>query len=571
MSLMSGLYVGTSGLQTSQNALNTTAHNLSNVETAGYTRQQVLQEDRFYTNFGNRKVAPLQTGLGVEYAKVRQVRDDFLDQSYRSEAGRSAFYDIKMEATNELETLLGEFDGVAFQDSLSNLWTVVQELEKDPSSAVIQGSLVATASQFIDRAQAVYDGLTSYQDNLNAQVKDQVKKINDLGNTIYELNIKIQQEEVGNVSEANDLRDQRNQALDELAGLAKISYSTNADGGVEVMIEGYSFVARDRVFNINLAQDSQTGFYTPVWDEPTEDGTYKHPVYKFETEDKINSERNSDIGQLKSLILARGDRRANYTDLENDAYKKGLYPDPADPTNTKEGVATETSIVMEVQAELDNLVHSIVTEINNILTEEKSKIDAHSKDPSNPVPEYSSYDDCPRDWELFQRLGTQRYEDDGSGTYKYVAENTDNPHGDITKMFTLGNIKINPDLLQEPTLLSFVNKDKTVMHDKAEALTDAFSNTFGSLNPNYKQDLNYADYYSSMVGRIATQGSVYDSISRAQQAVVLQVDEARQSIAGVSSNEELSNMIKFQNAFNASSRYINALNSMLEDLLNKLS
>nr|MCR4909381.1 flagellar basal body protein [Lachnospiraceae bacterium] len=73
MSLMSGLYVGTSGLQTSQNALNTTAHNLANINTTGYTRQQVTQGDRMYDTVGRAYIQQNQVGLGVNYADVRIV------------------------------------------------------------------------------------------------------------------------------------------------------------------------------------------------------------------------------------------------------------------------------------------------------------------------------------------------------------------------------------------------------------------------------------------------------------------------------------------------------------------
>ena len=93
MSLMSGLYVGVSGLQTSQNALNTTAHNVTNSENEGYVRQQVMQATNVYntiktTQYG---VSDQQIGLGVVYARTRQVRDVFLDATYRKEYGRQAF------------------------------------------------------------------------------------------------------------------------------------------------------------------------------------------------------------------------------------------------------------------------------------------------------------------------------------------------------------------------------------------------------------------------------------------------------------------------------------------------
>ena len=107
---------------TSQNALHTVAHNLANVDTVGYTRQQTVLGDKNYTTIGHSYISSQQTGLGVTYEKVRQVRDAFLDKSYRKEIGRSAYYDTSYNAANEVTTLFGELEGVEFQTSLKNLW-----------------------------------------------------------------------------------------------------------------------------------------------------------------------------------------------------------------------------------------------------------------------------------------------------------------------------------------------------------------------------------------------------------------------------------------------------------------
>ena len=81
MSLFGDLYVGTSGLQTSQEALNVVAHNITNTDTAGYVRQQVTQNTRDYNrlSISTTGVGMKQTGLGVYVGEVRQVRDRFLD------------------------------------------------------------------------------------------------------------------------------------------------------------------------------------------------------------------------------------------------------------------------------------------------------------------------------------------------------------------------------------------------------------------------------------------------------------------------------------------------------------
>ncbi len=555
MSLMSGLFVGATGLQTSQNSLHTTAHNLSNVETKGYVRQQTLHADMTYNNIANAPVSKMQIGLGVEYDIVRQVRDEFLDKSYRRETGRSSFYEISQETTQEIETLLGEFDGVAFQESVADLWTAVQELQKDPSSSVTKGYFVNTSAQFLERAQAVYNGLSDYQDNLNARVKEYVDRINDLGDEIHKLNDMIHREEIGE-QEANDLRDRRNKALDELSSLANISYHTNADGGVEVLVEGVELVARDRVFHMDTVVDQGTGFYTPVWPQNMD-------AEVFIKNEEIATAYNTDVGQLKAIVLARGDRRANYTDMNYATYANGkyTYEDKTTGTTVEEDVIpTSKSIVMKVQAELDQLVHSIMKEVNNILTDEKATIDAGG------TPEYNVDEDLPK--ELFVRLGTSRYVEDG-GKYKYVAEDKYPSHADIDNLYTIANMKINPDLLKTPSLLgnSFVTEDKQVDQPKADALVDAFNFKFSSLNPDLTTTYDYRDYYAALVGQVATEGSVYSSIVTAQQVATHNLSDSRDAIMGVSSNEELTNMIKYQNAYNAASRYITACNDMLENLL----
>lgn len=110
MSLFSGLYVGTTALRVASDALNTTAHNISNADTAGYTRQQVSQSTRHYNILASasKQVAAKEIGMGVNYAETRQVRDFFLDQVYRRESGRSAFYEVSYEALTHIQDLLGE-------------------------------------------------------------------------------------------------------------------------------------------------------------------------------------------------------------------------------------------------------------------------------------------------------------------------------------------------------------------------------------------------------------------------------------------------------------------------------
>ena len=551
MPLMGSLYIGASGLQSGQNALYTTAHNLTNIDTTGFTRQQTLLSSKRYITISKNPaaVSDQQYGIGVNLSAVRQVRDYFLDQTYRKESGRSTFYEASTDVLGEVENVLGELNGEDFQTSLTNLWTAVQELSKDPSSSVTQGLLVQRSAEFINRANAVYQDLTNYQDNLNKQIKEKVTTINQYGKQIQALNDQIRKIECGGIEHANDLRDTRNQILDELGKLCKMTYSEDSTGNVSVRIEDSDFVRGDLFYEIGLDASDATGFYTPFWIKDAEytvlaDGTKKYNIEGaevFNLDQTVSSSLDTDIGGLKALLLARGDHRSNYTDINND------YD------------SISQSIVMNVQAEFDQMIHSVTTRINGILAE--------VYDPSRGYM-------CDKDGsplQLFQKITTDGYEKvtdaGGNVTWKYAEEDP----ARTDTLYTLGNLQVNANLLREPSMLSFKKADGSADYDTTDKLKAAFTDESYTLNPNVLKKTTFVDYYKDLVSQVANTGSAFRNIYENQQTTVEATYNAREQIVGVSSEEELSNMIRFQNAYNASSRYINVINELLEHIISTLA
>ncbi len=539
MSLMGGLYIGTSGLQTSQNALNTTAHNMSNVDTTGYTRQQVQQGTRYYNTISKTAAANsyMQTGLGVNYSNVKQIRDYFLDKTYRREAGRSAFYDASVAAVEEVEDLFQELQGETFSESINNLWSSVQELAKDPSNSVNQGVLVQRCYEFIERASAVYQGLSEYQDNINYKIKQQVDTINEYGKQICALNEEITKIESGEVEKANDLRDQRNQLLDELAAMGNVTITETVDGYVNVTFEGNDFVKDDTINEILLKTDDITGFYTPYWKNLAKTTNISSGedidisgAQLFNMQEVISTDTNTDIGSLKSLMFARGTHRATYEDLADEAaYERDI----------------SQSVMMNVQAELDQLVNKIVNAINGVL---KESAEAATAQDANSTYLRNS------DGEVYQIFNTVTNEKDSNG----------NPY------FTIDNIIINGELKQAPSLLGFIRPDGMVDQTTADKLKELFTAEEHTLNPKVKTKTNFVNYYNNLVSQVANTGSVMRGISENQQVTVDNTAAAREQILGVSSDEELGNMVMFQNAYNASSRYINVISELLEHIITTL-
>lgn len=551
MPLMGSLYIGASGLQSGQNALNTTAHNLTNIDTTGFTRQQTLLSSKRYITISKNPaaVSDQQYGIGVNLSAVRQVRDYFLDQTYRKESGRSTFYEASTDVLGEVENVLGELNGEDFQTSLTNLWTAVQELSKDPSSSVTQGLLVQRSAEFINRANAVYQDLTNYQDNLNKQIKEKVTTINQYGKQIQALNDQIRKIECGGIEHANDLRDTRNQILDELGKLCKMTYSEDSTGNVSVRIEDSDFVRGDLFYEIGLDASDATGFYTPFWIKDAEytvlaDGTKKYNIegaQVFNLDQTVSSSLDTDIGGLKALLLARGDHRSNYTDINNN------YD------------SISQSIVMNVQAEFDQMIHHVTTKINSILAE--------VYDPSRGYM-------CDKDGsplQLFQKVTTDGYEKvtdaGGNVTWKYAEEDP----ARTDTLYTLGNLQVNANLLREPSMLNFKKADGSADYDTTDKLKAAFTDESYTLNPNVLKKTTFVDYYKDLVSQVANTGSAFRNIYENQQTTVEATYNAREQIVGVSSEEELSNMIRFQNAYNASSRYINVINELLEHIISTLA
>ncbi|MDF2868557.1 MAG: hypothetical protein K0R05_132 [Anaerocolumna sp.] len=583
MSLSSSLQVGVSGLTASQNALNTTAHNLANIGTKGYTRQQVVMADFAYQKWGVNHISTLQTGLGVEIETVRQVRSIFYDKSYRTEVGRQAFYQSQYEAVQEVEGMFGELEGVAFQDSMSNFWTSVQELAKQPDAIEVRATLVQNAESLLERAQAIYKQLNDYQINLNTQIMDKISRVNEIASGIKELNQKISLYESNGVENANDLRDERNNLLDELGGLINITYKENANGVVTVTAEGVPLVTETDTFKMGYAKVSDTSeFLKPVWVSLNSD------VYNLDN--PSTTENNNDIGSLKGLLVARGSEKGNYTDIPvkpvkttgmSDAdYNAALadYETKAAAYNKNVNV----SVIMTAQAQFDQLIHGIVTSINEIFSPNKEVTVGSSTfkvlDTDN-APYGMDYPDYTQGEALFNRKSTDRYRDPDpsinpdeallpAGTKIYIEEDP----SDIYSLFTISEIEINSEIKNNYSKLP-LNADrnaKEVDMKAAQALSELWNKPFASLSPNSLAVCTFKDYYTNFTGEIATRGDELNTISQNQAVMAQNIDDQRQAIMGVSSDEELTNLIKFQHAYNASSRFITVIDQMLEHIVTRL-
>ncbi len=595
MSLFSGLYVGKSGLQSSQNALNTVAHNLSNINTPGYVRQQVAKTDINYNTISTTPAnADIQIGLGVQYSECRHIRDEFLDMIYRSESGRSDFYETSYSAILEMEDILGELDGAAFKESVEGLWTAMEELSKSPNDSTYISLFVQKCAGFAENASAVYKSFIEYQNNLNLQIRDIANEMNDIGERIVWLNKEIAKIEVGGIEHANDLRDERDSLLDTLAGFGNITYDEDIYGRVTVRFNGVDFVTENSSYKVGLHQDLETGFYTPYWEQNVvyhldEDGERVADysvAYLFDPTETVSTEKDTDIGALRALLLARGDHVANYTDMETDQMTDhkleslGItmhqYDEEAGLKYYNDYIAN--SIVMNIQAEFDNLVHGIVTKINDVLANACEPENGYLCNPDGtPMQMFLKAMDEPYEKVKYTEAEAEAarqngeklyriYNEDGTQTDEYWRFVEEDPEATET-LYNCASLQINQELVQTPTKLGFKKEDESADYDLGGAFIKAFEDAALYLNPLATKETSYQNCYTDMVNQMASMGSVFKGLYEFQQLSVQQVESNRQSVIGVSSDEELEHMIMYQNAYNAASRYINTLNTLMDSVL----
>ena len=551
------LYVGASGLQNSQNALNTTANNLANVNTTGYVREQVRFAEKHYNKLTNAtpEIPMQQYGLGVSIGDVVHARDVFLDRAYRQETGRASFYETRYNAVAEVEDMFQELDGEEFKNSVTDFYVAFQELMKMPDDSTNQSLVVQKAELFLTRCTNLYTDLQNFQSNLNTQIKDAVAEINDIGNQIYDLNLQVQRVEVGGVETAMEVRDQRDTLLDELAKYGAINIREDQTGFVYVEFEGQTFVDDHTCYNIAMDTARGTGFVTPYWPQlsnvPANDFT---EVFRLDVE--INSEFNNDIGKAKALMLARGDGYGHYQDLADEgSYKK-----------------VEGSVVMETEAELDQLFHEMATAINDLLCP-NIEVTSDISDGGNVIPAGSKILDVANcsygtdgqlpPQELFSRIGCERYTKMTINGTDYYVFNDENP-ADTSTQYILGSVRTNDALQEEVTRFPAFTKNGAVNRKLAEDLAALWDDTDMRLNPGDNYPCSYTNYYDKMISKLATDGSTYYSQQETTANAATSVDNQRTQVTGVSSDEELTKMIRYQSAYNAASRFFTVISEMTE-------
>ena len=230
-----------SALLAAQAGLATSGHNIANAHTPGFTRQDVI--------FGTRRpeiMAYGAIGRGVEVMGVRRIQDEFLLGNLRAQTSRLHSYAAVDSALYDVEGILGSVDNDHLGNALNNFFDAWNDLSQPPFSDSLKLNVVSQAETLVADFQAIDEALGRLESDLEIRIQAEVENLNRLLTDIGELNRQVMAAET-NGHPANDLRDQRDLKITQLAELAEVSVLEREDGSKDIILAGRTMVARDRV------------------------------------------------------------------------------------------------------------------------------------------------------------------------------------------------------------------------------------------------------------------------------------------------------------------------------------
>lgn len=547
-----GLNVALRGLDTAQRGLDTVNHNINNVNTPGYSRQANVQTASqampVYDGTG-------MIGTGSEVNAVNRVHDEYLDFKYWSESVSSGEWDVKQSQLADIEATFNEPSDSGFNKVMDEYFSSMQELSKDPSSSAARKLVIGRGQTLSKYFNNLGDHFEKLQADLNSSVNIKVDEINSTGSQIQQLNKQIYAAEVdGNT--ANDLRDARGVLVDKLSKLVNIEASEVVTGKLPsgkdnkhfvITISGKAFIDHFNLSKLKVEQRT----------------------------DKLNV--NEDIPNLYDVKWAdgnsidiRGGELKGYLDVRdgNEGRTEGLTQSP-----------TYKGIPYYIR-KLNDFVRKTALQINEGITETEQPDGSKtwSKDGLGHADGFGiatkAGEASPTGIRFFSAIGW-------SPTSKITTELDSNEFIDSTTAAG-GATAIGNKYLNTLTAKNFCVSGDLIHKDKGEnnlavsatGQSEDKQNLLNIIDMRHNTHLfaegTPEDYMKSLVATLGIDSQQAQRISKNQQNIVSQIDNRRMSVSGVSLDEEMSNLVKFQHAYSAAAKMVSTMAEIYDTLINRV-
>ncbi|SKA86153.1 flagellar hook-associated protein 1 FlgK [Caloramator quimbayensis] len=540
---MSGLFstfnITKRGMQAQQTALHIVSHNIANANTEGYSVQRA--ELKTTQPFGmpslTTSAEPGQLGTGVQVAKISRTRDVFLDAQIRKEKSTLGKYESRQQFLSEIETIFMEPSDTGLSSVLGKFYDSWSQLSNTPEPNSTARTLVVQNAQALCTAiNQNYQQLSDMEANAADITSNEVFEAASILSNIQELNVQIKAAVIGG-KEPNDLLDRRDLLLDQLS--QKFSYDTEETDFKGIKI--YAKVKKD-----DGTEDKR---------EILKDGSLNFSLSYI---NKIDYEKNEieiyidgDINNKKTISVSDASEYKNIHVLFYDktAYSKGgtIDASPAKFINGSiNGYETIYEEIEKYKTQLNNIARALTISANTIHSD-GNNIDFFNKDaedlnnePAKIISVNKSLVDDPKN------IVASINSNEGNGERALAIARLRNIRMDVT------GIDSRAKFISDVSL----NTDK----NSTEYLTM-------KSNPN---GITIDNYFKSTISALGVSSQEAERMVTNQNALLSQLETRRESISGVSIDEEITNMIQFQRSYEANAKMISVIDQLLDVVVNGL-
>lgn len=505
-----GLEASKRGLFTQQSALYTTGHNISNANTEGYSRQRVnMQTTLPYPGLGlNNSATAGYIGTGVEAGSVQRIRDSFIDKQYRQETTKLGYWETRSQSITEMEDVLNEPSDYGLAQSLNDFYNSLQDLNVNPEDGGARAVVVQRGLAVADSFHYMHNSIQQIRENAASEIGILLNDANSILKQIADLNGQIQTVEPNGYL-PNDLYDARDTLIDKLSTYFPVE-TTNVKSG------GNALANAEGVLTVSLKLKDGTKL-------DLVDGKEYNQLQNL---NGTNLDNVTPSSKVSGLNVVKSDGTAVTAQIDiNNVNSLGKYRALVDSYGYN-STSGDKGLFPEMLTKLDNMAKAFAKNFNDI-----------------------------------HIAGT-----DLSGVMGqnfFVEKDTTNT-GNITagNIYVSDNIIKNPDLIAAAAGTTVGNAEPgngknalNLANMKFNALTDL-------------QGVSVQTYFEGLIGQLGVDGQQAERLRYNSETLKQAVTEKRASISSVSLDEEMTNMITFQQAYNANARMITVIDETLDKIIN---
>ncbi|MEF3255246.1 MAG: flagellar hook-associated protein FlgK [Deferribacterales bacterium] len=568
------LHTAVSGLFVSQAGIDITGHNIANLNTEGYSRQRAVLVTQSPLN-----VTPGPFGRGAKLDAVIRTYDDVLAKTLRNESSSLTFWEGLKTSLERVGMYFNELEsGSGLGDDLKeyfNAWSDLSNTAPDNSdeSLVKRRTLIEKASTLTQKIQESYSNIENLRNENDNNIKLKIDRINDLANNIAFLNYQLAKSEAsGNI--ANDLRDKRELLLNQLSDIVGIVTSEKHDGQLSVFIGGIAIVDSAQANKLfAISNDNNNGHYDIYWGA----GGVDKP--QIDITDKITS------GELFAELKIRDSYLKNYSDQLNELaisiinttnqfHSLGQGLKRFDQITSNNGVINPSYKFNETPGKFEFPVNKGIFRIalynseGEITDYYDIDVDPEKDSLNSIIAKISSADNDPNGGKIQAYLS-------GNNTIKILVEDgyTFTFKEDTSNFLVAAGLNtfFKGTSAKDIELNNLVKNDVGFIATSITGKPGDNQNALKISNIKFKplsNNITIDEFYAVFISQIANDKSQVNTFYDTKKNVVTELKIKLDQVQGVSMDEEYTNLIKFQKAYEANARFITAVDQMIDRLIN---